>query len=1055
MEIVIPNLGDEDDEELPLPQFPGHTGGHGSQRSMDSNTSSPKRSASPLIRRLRGDSSASSRNQEENNAAFAFPQSASRPNFASVSSKTQGHQKPSAGNVGQGIKSPTRPLMKPRSGSSASESQYTDRYLPAASASTTSIHSIVMPAAQPTKKSSFANLKNAFKAAASAMERSSSSANLSSAGPSSTHGSSSGNQSSGPQPHPLAQQRGASKSTTPLPALKNPFLRSFSSSAVSLSLQSPHPSHSAGQNHHQPLTQGNSSMTRVTPSYNTSSKQSSSSSFLSTRKSRERDRVTAAKQSPGVSHIHKFSHMSRPSGHTVTTSSTSHSSGQFVFASAASETVPALPSSYATRRTPVTSPSAKTSMLAGMGGHSGSAASSMAFHQARIAAAVAAKAMPEPRSPNEIVMHELFRHFVAQSDSKVEQVVARPLMHSRPLECLHAGEDPLYDNLLRSLADCAKELPKQVIDFVAAWGQMQTEGVSDDLSMSQPSSSRYQEYTMLISERKTLAGRYIVYRLILEILQSDAGAVLPEDMTRELEESMFEAYAAEDSAYLARQDRKDVVAHGLAVLQQLSKKSPNSIVHRFISRLDGVMDGTYAEHVTALKVEHLLQGLFYVFQNSDKKCISDILSALGQRLSTASHVSWKATIAESITSWLEPRSLSINFLETEAWHDAITAITGQAERLVTEPGLWTAVFPLVVVCLCFAAPEEFNNLWRFRLEQAMGMLQSPQHKAYHEIALRNALRLIVVASLRESQSGQMVETNNFVQNLLFPTIANLNGFSTLVTNALQAVRPSELDLQLPSRAVPDVANQSSTMTIAHHMPKLPAHVPEPPAKMDTPPEYDKDCSPISPNGDDDIALSPIEFDEKDDTLGDLVGALHSLNEFFSAEDDDVEHKVLAEDAQYDLDYDQANEGRMRAILARSMRRGSSEPQLNWHLATNIRSPAHSARQLSGGEGSPGFDGLDIMDEQSPVNSIQQQISSWRLANQGHRTRPSMSSFGSITRESAGRITDSAFDLEDDVLVDNARDGPRTVAPMSAGSKKTGRLKNLVLASGSRFSPIPR
>ena len=58
-------------------------------------------------------------------------------------------------------------------------------------------------------------------------------------------------------------------------------------------------------------------------------------------------------------------------------------------------------------------------------------------------------------------------------------------MHSRPLECLHAGEDPLYDNLLRSLADCAKELPKQVIDFVAAWGQMQTEGVSDDLSMSQ------------------------------------------------------------------------------------------------------------------------------------------------------------------------------------------------------------------------------------------------------------------------------------------------------------------------------------------------------------------------------------------------------------------------------------------------------------------------------------------------------------------------------------------------------------------------------------------
>lgn len=335
---------------------------------------------------------------------------------------------------GMGIKSPTRPIMKPRSGSSASESPYGDRYMPAAGASSTSIHSIVMPAAQPTKKSSFASLKNAFKAAASAMERSSSSANLSSAGVSSTHGSSSGYQSqAGTQQHPLAQQHGAASATASLPALRNPFMRSFSSSTVSLPLQSPHPH----ANHHHLPPQPHSAATRVTPSsYNTSSKQSSGSSFMSTRKSRERDRATAAKQSPSVSHGHKLSHMSRPSGHTVTTSSTSHSSTQFAYASAAGESVPALPSSYSytNRRTPVTSPSAKTAMLAGMGGHTSSAGASMAFHQARAAAAAAAKAMPEPRSPNEIVMHELFRHFVAQSDAKVELVVSKPLVsltHSR------------------------------------------------------------------------------------------------------------------------------------------------------------------------------------------------------------------------------------------------------------------------------------------------------------------------------------------------------------------------------------------------------------------------------------------------------------------------------------------------------------------------------------------------------------------------------------------------------------------------------------------------
>jgi hypothetical protein len=331
--------------------------------------------------------------------------------------------------------------MKPRSGSSASESPYGDRYLPGAAASSTSIHSIVMPAAQPTKKSSFANLKNAFKAAANAMERSSSSANISSAG-ASTHGSSSGypSQSSSSQQHPLAQQHGASNMNASLPALRNPFMRSFSSSAVSLPIHSP--SQHQQQLQHQPPPHG--SATRVTPSsYNTSSKPSSGSSFMSGRKSKDRDRAPVAaaaassRHSPGISHSHKFSHMSRPSGHTVTTSSTSHSSTQFAYAGVGSEPVPMLPVSYAhpNRRTPVTSPSAKTAMLAGMGGHAAQTTASMAYHHARAAAAAAAKAMPAPRSPNEIVMHELFRHFVAQSDAKVESVLAKPLVSTVSLVC--------------------------------------------------------------------------------------------------------------------------------------------------------------------------------------------------------------------------------------------------------------------------------------------------------------------------------------------------------------------------------------------------------------------------------------------------------------------------------------------------------------------------------------------------------------------------------------------------------------------------------------------
>lgn len=176
---------------------------------------------------------------------------------------------------------------------------------------------------------------------------------------------------------------------------------------------------------------------------------------------------------------------------------------------------------------------------------------------------------------------------------------------------------------------------------------------------------------------------------------------------------------------------------------------------------------------------------------------------------------------------------------------------------------------------------------------------------------------MVVASLRESQSGQVVETVSFLQNLLFPTISTLDGFSVLAANALEAMRPSALDLQLPTRVRPDLLTQPSTATTVHTMPPLPAQATEelePETDGNPDPSFDKGFSPTSTNDDDGIPLSPIEFDEKDDTLGDLVGALHSLNEFFSTEDD-LENKSILEDARYDLEYDQTNEGRVRAILA--------------------------------------------------------------------------------------------------------------------------------------------
>lgn len=193
----------------------------------------------------------------------------------------------------------------------------------------------------------------------------------------------------------------------------------------------------------------------------------------------------------------------------------------------------------------------------------------------------------------------------------------------------------------------------------------------------------------------------------------------------------------------------------------------------------------------------------------------------------------------------------------------------------------------------------------------------------------------MAASLRENKTGQATETVGFLQNLLFPTISTLDGFSVLATNALEATRPFALDLHLPIRGRPELLTQPSTATTVHILPDLPAQTTEEPELRDgsnAELSYDKGFSPTSTNDEDAIPLSPIEFDEKDDTLGDLVGALHSLNEFFSIEEDDSENKSISEDARYDLEYDQTNEGRVRAILAVSLFCSSkiptTEPALN-------------------------------------------------------------------------------------------------------------------------------
>jgi hypothetical protein len=253
---------EDDDDDLPLPKFSGHGFGQSSDPG-----SSPQRSHSPLFRRGRGDSDASV--DTPPSGGFTFPQSSNR--YAPPHHQDEARSTSS-------LQSPVRPAMKQRQGSSSSQSQG------AFAVPYNASHPA--PFAQPSygvpKKSSFASLKNAIRAATTGIDKSS------------------GSNFIPPVPSPSAAG---------YPALKNPFTSNRNGS-------------------------GNASPSQSYGGTSRSGDPKQSVSSFNTMQRRDRSR----KQSTATVH----SHHSRPSGYNFTTPSTSQ--GSLPLESI--EPVPSLPFGY-------------------------------------------------------------------------------------------------------------------------------------------------------------------------------------------------------------------------------------------------------------------------------------------------------------------------------------------------------------------------------------------------------------------------------------------------------------------------------------------------------------------------------------------------------------------------------------------------------------------------------------------------------------------------------------------------------------------------------------
>ena len=136
-------------------------------------------------------------------------------------------------------------------------------------------------------------------------------------------------------------------------------------------------------------------------------------------------------------------------------------------------------------------------------------------------------AVPEPRTPGEIIMNELFRHFVSKSSDKIDLVLSRPLFpqhHESSLKSNHdpdehfacllkEGADATFDDLLRSLATTAREsrCTRQVIDLIVSWGSSQGIGAEaavqriGDGSLHATETSRMTEVVAVLNEKRVVS----------------------------------------------------------------------------------------------------------------------------------------------------------------------------------------------------------------------------------------------------------------------------------------------------------------------------------------------------------------------------------------------------------------------------------------------------------------------------------------------------------------------------------------------------------------------
>jgi hypothetical protein len=157
----------------------------------------------------------------------------------------------------------------------------------------------------------------------------------------------------------------------------------------------------------------------------------------------------------------------------------------------------------------------------------------------------------EGRAPSDEALRVIFNNFREAANGKIARVCGRPLNTQPSLPAyLEQGADVTFDAAITSLAQCGKRHIRRIVDMLNSWCRTHCEGIGASevrmhLNQSLGLQMRVEDAATILGGRKTSAARYILNRVLIELVKMTPKDALGEDLGTALETNAFNAYKTE------------------------------------------------------------------------------------------------------------------------------------------------------------------------------------------------------------------------------------------------------------------------------------------------------------------------------------------------------------------------------------------------------------------------------------------------------------------------------------------------------------------------------